>query len=475
MDDEAVTPPTSGPGDAGAGADGVPPIPASAPPKWAAIGGEVPAPSVAQTEPTASEPAPVDGPAEPVAPTEPVRPPWWAPPQQSPSWTATTASTTTTTPTPTAQAIAPMTVTSAPRRGTTRTVLLAALVGALVAALVTGGLFSAFHTDNDASSPDTTPLAVTGANSKDTVPLLPGGGTAMNIRAVLARIQPAVVRIKITTADGSAAGTGIVIDPNGTVVTNAHVVEGADTIQVQLPNGDIAPGTAKGVDPTHDLAVVTIPRHGLESAVLGDSDALNVGDPVIAVGNALDLGISVTTGIVSAIDRDVPEENGNTLYGALQTDAAINPGNSGGPLVNARGEVVGINTAIAPPTDANNVGFAIAISAAKPIIADLSAGRAPHDALLGVTSQDVTPQLVSQHHLKVTSGAYVEQVDASTAAARAGITRGDVIVSLDGRPVTTTEQMRRYIRRHQPGDKVQVVYVQPDGTRKTATATLGAN
>ena len=209
--------------------------------------------------------------------------------------------------------------------------------------------------------------------------------------------------------------------------------------------------------------------------MLGDSDALVVGDAVIAVGNALDLGISVTTGIVSAIDRDVPEQNGNTLVGALQTDAAINPGNSGGPLVNARGEVVGINTAIAPPSDASNVGFAIAISAAKPIITDLAAGRPPRDALLGVTSQDVTPPLVSQHHLKVTTGAYVDTVDSSTAAAKAGIARGDVIVEVDGRTVTTTEQMRRYIRRHQPGDTMRVVYVTPQGARRTVTVTLGTN
>ena len=136
--------------------------------------------------------------------------------------------------------------------------------------------------------------------------------------------------------------------------------------------------------------------------------------------------------------------------------------------------MIGINTAIAPPTDAANVGFAIAISAAKPIIADLADGRAPKDALLGVTSQDVTPQLVTQHHLKVDSGAYVDQVDPSTAAAKVGITRGDVVVSLDGRTVTSTEEMRRYIRRNQPGDKVQVVFVQPNGTRKTVTVTLGS-
>jgi serine protease Do len=252
------------------------------------------------------------------------------------------------------------------------------------------------------------------------------------------------------------------------------VVDGANTIQVQLANGDLVPAKSKGVDASHDLAVITINRKNLPSAVLGDSDALSVGDPVIAVGNALNLGISVTSGIISAIDRDVPEPNNNTLYGALQTDAAINPGNSGGPLVNARGQVIGINTAIAPPSDASNVGFAIAISAAKPIIADLASGRTPRDALLGVAGVDVTPSLVSQHKLHVNSGVYMQEVDSGTAAAKAGIVKGDVIVSLDGEPVTTSEQMRRYIRRHQPGDTVSVVYVTPSGARKTVSVKLGA-
>jgi putative serine protease PepD len=370
---------------------------------------------------------------------------------------------------------APAAPARAASKGNTRSVLLSALVGATVASLVTGLLFVAFRDDTKSSTSDTAPAAITGANSRDTVPISPNGTTGMDVHAVVARIQPAVVRIRISTNNGDAAGTGIVIDPNGTIVTNAHVVDGANTIQVQLPNGDLVPATSKGVDPSHDLAVITIKRTNLASAVLGDSDSLSVGDPVVAVGNALNLGISVTSGIISAIDRDVPEPSGSTLLGALQTDAAINPGNSGGPLVNARGEVIGINTAIAPPSDASNVGFAIAISAAKPIIADLAEGRTPHDALLGVASVDITPSLVQQHKLPVTSGVYVEQVDSGTAAAKAGIVKGDVIISLDGRAVTTTEQMRRYIRRNQPGDKLRVVYVTASGQQKTATVTLGAS
>jgi putative serine protease PepD len=351
--------------------------------------------------------------------------------------------------------------------------LFAALVGAVVAALVTGVLFVAFGRDTkSSSSSDTTPLALTGSDNQGAASRGTAGG--VDVRAVLARIQPAVVRIKITTADGAAAGTGIVIDPGGTIVTNAHVVSGASTIQVQLPNGDLLPATAKGVDATHDLAVINVHAHDLASATLGNSDVLQVGDPVIAVGNALDLGISVTSGIVSAIDRDVPEENGNTLLGALQTDAAINPGNSGGPLVNASGQVIGINTAIASPEESNNVGFAIAISAAKPIIADLAAGRPARDALLGVDSDPVTPDLVAQHHLRVSAGAYVTEVGSTTAAAKVGIVRGDVIVSLDGKPVTTTDELRRYVRRHRPGDKVRVVYVRADGSRHSVSVTLGS-
>ncbi len=451
MDDDAPTPenPVESPGESPG--EGV--APSVAQPSWTAMDDGVPEVRAEHTAPTLA--------AEPVRP--PVTP-WWS--------TAANAGPVSVPPRP-----QPQPERAAPARGSGRPVLLAALVGALVASLVTGLLFVAFRdtTSTTASSSATTPASITGAGAGDTVPLPQSGAGGIDIHAVLARIQPAVVRIKISTADGSAAGTGIVIDPNGTIVTNAHVVDGADTIQVQLPNGDVAPATARGVDATDDLAVVTIPRHNLATAVLGDSDALSVGDPVVAVGNALNLGISVTSGIVSAIDRDVPEENGNTLYGALQTDAAINPGNSGGPLVNAQGQVVGINTAIAPPTDANNVGFAIAISAAKPLITDLAAGRTAHHALLGVTSQDVTPALVTQDHLKVSAGAYVVQVNASTAAARAGIARGDVIVSLDGRTVATVEQMRRYIRRHQPGDKVAVIYVRPDGSRHTATVALGSD
>ncbi len=458
MDDDATTPNDPTPEDrtpedpTGHAGWGWTPAAAGAPvPPEASIAGSSMSDEVPEVSADETWAQPAGGAAPPTVAT-----PWWSAAAATPAPPAPTAP-----PSPSS------------RRG--RPVIVGAIAGALVSALVTGGLFVAFRDDTTSSSNTSTPLALSGASTRDTVALPQGASGSIDIHAVLARIQPSVVRVKVTTADGSGGGTGIVIDPNGTIVTNAHVVADAATIQVQLPNGDLVPATSKGVDVAHDLAVITIARNNLASASLGDSDALQVGDPVIAVGNALDLGISVTNGIVSAIDRDVPEENGNTLYGALQTDAAINPGNSGGPLVNARGEVIGINTAIARPDQANNVGFAIAISAVKPIIEDLANGTTPHDALLGVSSQPVTSSIVSKNHLTVTEGVFVLEVSDGTAAQKAGIVRGDVITSFDGRPVTSTEEMRRYIRRHRPGDKVQIVFVRADGSRRTTTVTLGAD
>ncbi len=202
---------------------------------------------------------------------------------------------------------------------------------------------------------------------------------------------------------------------------------------------------------------------------------MQVGDAVVAIGNALDLQgeLTVTQGIVSATDREIDEENGNHLVDMIQTDAAINPGNSGGPLINARGEVIGINTAIASPQDSNNVGFAIAISSAKPIIAALEHGQNAAVPYLGIEPVDVTPELVSAHHLAVQKGAYVNTVRSDGPAGTAGVRTGDVIVKFDDQSVTSAAELKRLIRRHQPGDRVNVV-VDRAGTEQTIAVTLVA-
>ena len=422
-------------------------------------------------EQAAAEPAlppEVTAPYDVFAPTEanvpsvaPVPPsPWWAPP--APPQGSSTP------PAP----IVPVSM-SAPKAG--RSVLIGAVSGALVGALVTGGLFVAFR-DDEATPSSATPTRIdlsSNTNTKNVEPLQPANDGGVDVQAVLQRMRPAVVEIQVETLQGTGGGTGVIVSSDGIIVTNAHVVENARKIKVKLADGDVVDAKVKGQDASHDLAVITIARTGLAAAALGDSDQMRVGDPVVAIGNALGLGISVTTGIVSGLDREVDEPNGKILLGALQTDAAINPGNSGGPLVNSRGEVIGINTAIASPTESNNVGFAISISSAKPTIEALTSGRAPKDAFLGVASEDVTPSLVRSKSLKVATGAYVTDVPSNSPASSAGIEQGDVVVELEGTAVTGTGQLRRLITRNAAGKAVKVVVVKKSGDRKTLTITLG--
>ncbi|MGE3621035.1 MAG: S1C family serine protease, partial [Acidimicrobiia bacterium] len=215
----------------------------------------------------------------------------------------------------------------------------------------------------------------------------------------------------------------------------------------------------------------------LVPAELGSSAALRVGDPVIAIGNALNLGgdPTVTQGIVSATDRRIDARN-VSLDGLIQTDAAINPGNSGGPLVNAAGEVVGVNTAIID--DAQNIGFALAIDPAKPLIAQLEAGGGditPDTAFLGVSSTDVetlTAAVRERFGIEADRGAFVREVVPGSAAERAGIEPGDVVLGIDGDDVAGSEDVAARIREHEAGDEVEL-RIERDGEQRTVTATLG--
>ncbi len=224
-----------------------------------------------------------------------------------------------------------------------------------------------------------------------------------------------------------------------------------------------------------------IDRTDLPTIELGDSDQLQVGDAVIAIGNALGIsdgsGPTVTTGIVSGLDRRVevgqnPAGDFEVLNNAIQTDAAINPGNSGGPLLDTRGRVVGINTAIASPDSSNNVGFAIAISSAKPVIEQLRKGQTAKIAFMGVQTQTVTPSLAKSENLTGDPGALVTVVEPGTAADKAGVKKGDVIVDVGGSKITRTQEVARAVRRHSPGDTIDVV-VERDGKKMTLHVTLG--
>jgi len=348
--------------------------------------------------------------------------------------------------------------------------LLGALAGGLVAALVATGVSVAL----DDQSP-------TSVDRPVVTPITTKAG-ALDIQAILAKVQPSVVAVKTngTTAEGpfEGAGSGIVISADGLVLTNAHVIGNVGDITVVLSDGSDHPATLVGASPDDDLALIQVKDvHDLEPAELGSSDDLRVGDEVIAIGNALNLGDepTVTRGIVSAKDRDLTAE-GVSLEGLIQTDAAINPGNSGGPLVNAAGQVVGMNTAIV--ADAQNLGFSIAIDVARPIIDDLKAGQGqvtPDQAFLGVSSSDISDlpdDVKSNFQVEVEEGAFVTEVVPGSAADDAGLQTGDVITAIDGHDVTKSSEVRELILDKDPGDKVKITIVR-GGEEQTVTATLG--
>ncbi len=357
-----------------------------------------------------------------------------------------------------------------PRASTRRAAGMGGVAGALVSALVATGIGVAM--DEDA------PTTRTGAA---VTPVTTAEG-ALDIQGILAKVQPSVVAIETssTTPRGvfEGAGSGVVLTADGLVLTNAHVIGSLGDMTVVLSDGTRHEATLVGASPDDDLAVIKVAGvDDLVPAELGASGDLRVGDEVIAIGNALNLGgePTVTRGIVSAKDRNLSAE-GVELEGLIQTDAAINPGNSGGPLVNAAGQVVGINTAIV--ADAQNLGFSIAIDTAGPIIEDLQSGRGtvtPDQAFLGVSSTDVdglTEEVRDRFSVEGDEGAFVTEVVPGSAADEGGLQVGDVITEIDGQAVQTSSDVRTVVTDHDPGDEVDIVVLR-DGAEERLTVTLG--
>jgi serine protease Do len=264
-------------------------------------------------------------------------------------------------------------------------------------------------------------------------------------------------------------GSGFVISSDGYIATNNHVVEDVDEIEVAFIDGTTVAAEVVGRDPATDIALLRVQTDkALTPLPLGDSDSLRPGDWVIAIGNPFGLEHTVTAGIVSALHR---RNIGAGRYDDfIQTDAAINPGNSGGPLIDMRGQVVGINTAINPR--ANTIGFAVPINMAKEILPALRTAGFVTRGWLGVVIQRVTPELQEAMGLKSTEGALVSRVDPDGPAKAAGIQRGDVIVRFDGKPVTTMEDLPRMVASTAPGTTTEVVVVR-DGAEKTLKVELG--
>jgi putative serine protease PepD len=266
-------------------------------------------------------------------------------------------------------------------------------------------------------------------------------------------------------SEQAAEGTGFVYDTKGDIVTNDHVVNGANSLTVKFSDGSTAKATIVGEDPSTDIAVIHVNADAskLHPLTLGDSSTAQIGDGVVAIGNPFGLDDTVTSGIVSALNREITSPNNSPIEGAIQTDAAINHGNSGGPLFNMSGEVIGITSQIQSDSGGNDgVGFAVPSNTVKSIATQLiSTGKVQH-ALLGVNVQDGA------------NGVAVKQVESGSGAADAGLKAGDTITAVGGTKVTTAEQLRAIIASHQPGDTITLSVRQSDGSTKTVKATLGS-
>jgi S1-C subfamily serine protease len=351
--------------------------------------------------------------------------------------------------------------------------ILARLLVAVVIAAIAGGMIAwliFFRT----TAPERQ-----GASPRPTAGLAPA--PPGSVAAIVEAIRPSVVAIQtesvrldifLEPVPAEGAGTGIILDGEGHILTNSHVLSGARSITAVFSDGRQLSASVVGQDSSSDLAVLKVEGGNMTPAPLGDSNQLLVGERVIAVGNALALegGPTVTDGIVSALNRSIQTQVGSVLENLIQTDAAINPGNSGGPLLDLSGRVVGINTAIAG--GAQNIGFAIAISPAKPVVDELIQEGRVRRAFLGVQMTDVTPELARRGGLSVNEGALVVQVISGSAAEQAGIRARDVIVEADGKQVKDTQAVSSAISAHKPGDRMPIVVARGD-QRLTLQVTLG--
>ncbi len=415
------------------------------------------------------------------APTEPSSIPGG--PGAAPGWgqPATAAAPGVTPPPPAwAQPVAPV---ERPRRGGAG---LGMIVGAslLSAVLAAGGTVVA--------------LDRTGAFDRTVINQPTGGGSTTGtsipvtidessaVISAAAKVSPAVV--KITTvgqatdpfSQGSTEGigSGLIYDSNGWILTNRHVVSGADKLTVELKDGRQFDGRVYGIDTLTDLAIVKVDQTGLPTAPLGDSDGLKVGQLVIAIGSPLGTySFSVTSGIVSGKGRDIQVDSGQRITNLIQTDAAINPGNSGGPLVDANGDVVGINTAVA--TDSSGIGFAIPMDIARPIMDQAVKGVALSRPWIGIRFLSIDLQLKQEQNLPVDNGALVTTSGGTDAAvvpdspaAKAGLKDGDIILSINGINIDTEHPLDALLVQFAPNDTV-VLDVLRDGTSLKLNVTLG--
>ena len=305
--------------------------------------------------------------------------------------------------------------------------------------------------------------------------------------AIYQQVKDGVVTLTTSVSRGGARsfsqaeGSGIVVDKQGDILTNAHVVGSSSQVQVTFSDGHTATGQVKGVDQSADLAVVQVPASDqLHPLTAGNSDALQVGDTALAIGSPFGLQGSFTAGIISGLNRSSTAPTGRALTGMIQTDAPINPGNSGGALLDARGQLIGINDSIQSPVEGNvGVGFAIPINRAESLLPSLEKGIAIQHPALGITAQTLTATTASQLGISQTSGVLVIEAAAGGPAAAAGLhgtgqadASDDIITAIDGHAITTVDQLTQYLDTKKVGDRVTLSVIR-NGQHISVGVTLG--
>ena len=356
----------------------------------------------------------------------------------------------------------------------------AMLAAGLVVGSVGGGAIGALLANRHTTTANTP--AITAAGVAAPAPS-PGSYAAIYQQTV-----PGVVTIATQISRGGARsfsqaeGSGIVVDKQGDILTNAHVVAGATQLQVTFNDGHTATGQVKGVDQSADLAIVkvSVSQDQLHPLAIGNSDTLQVGDTALAIGSPFGLQGTFTAGIVSGLNRSTTAPNGRALTGMIQTDAPINPGNSGGALIDGRGQLIGINDSIQSPVEGNvGVGFAIPINRAESLLPSLEKGVAIQHPWLGISGQTITTGTADQLGLSEKSGVLVVDVVAGGPAAKAGLqasgqadSSDDIITAIDGHQITTIEQLTQYLDTKKVGDHV-TLSVTRNGQHISVGVTLG--
>lgn len=314
-------------------------------------------------------------------------------------------------------------------------------------------------------------------------PTTPGRSVTVNgvggfdLPALVRQIEPSIVAVSAASRFGPAGeGSGVIVRSDGVIVTNYHVIDGTDAVEIALADGSQIPAVIAATDPVSDLAILRVERDDLPAAQLAD-DYPQVGEPAIAIGNPLGFESTVTAGIVSGLGRSIPArsaQGGLSLVDLIQTDAAISPGNSGGALVAADGRIIGINVAYIPPSaGAVSLGFAIPAPTVRDVVDELLDDGTVDHAYLGARLATVTPQISSELDLDTSAGAAIIAVEADGPAASAGLAPGTVITGIDSEPVHDVPELLTLLRRYDPGDRA-VLSVVEENAERSVTIEFGA-